>query len=229
MLYCSTIFDKISNMRKKLFYLAVVAVIFSACTEDRSIEVEKPIVIDPASELIYYWNFNTLVGTATAIAPDFTAATGIASITYDGTGVGYMDGDIGGYSINVRNNDPAESLLKVRNPSNTRKLVIDLPTLGYKKVVLQFALSRSNNGATIQNYSYTIDGTNYITTGLSKTSHNPTPDPAVDLISIDFSSIETVDNNPNFKVQIEFAGDAAANPTGNNRFDNVTLEGIPLL
>lgn len=216
-------------MKKKLICLAVVAVLITACTEDRIIESEKPIVIDPASELIYYWNFNTLVGTTTSIAPDFATTTGTAFITYDGTGDGYMDGDIGGYNINARNNNPAESLLKVRNPSNTRQLVFDLPTTGYKKVVLQFALSRSNNGATIQNYSYTIDGTNYITTGLSKTSHNPTPDPLVDLISIDFSSIETVDNNPNFKLQIEFAGDAAVNPTGNNRFDNVTLEGIPLL
>lgn len=216
-------------MKKRLLYLAIATIVLTSCTEDRAIEVNKPIVIDPASELIYYWNFNTLVGTATAVAPDFTATAGSASITYDGTGPGYMDGDIGGYSINARNNDLAESLLKVRNPSNTRKLVFGLPTSGFKKVVLQFALSRSNNGATIQNYSYTTDGTNYISTGLSKISHNPMPDPLVDLISIDFSAIDAVNNNPNFKFQIEFAGDAAANPTGNNRFDNVTLEGIPLL
>lgn len=205
-----------------------MAICMTSCTEDRTIEVNPPVIIDPTSELIYYWNFNSLVGTVTSISPDFKASPENASITYDGTGPGYMDGDTGGYSINARNNDPAENLLKVRNPSNTRTLVLSLPTSGYEKVVLQYALSRSNNGASTQNYSYTTDGSNYITTGLSKTSHNPNPDPVVDLISLDFSSIEAVNNNPNFKLKIEFTGEAAANPTGNNRFDNMTLEGVRL-
>ncbi len=216
-------------MRNKFFLLTFISICIMSCTEDRIIEANKPIVIDPASELVYYWNFNSLVGNATNIPPDFKTSSATASITYNGTGAGYMDGDTGGYTINARNNDPAENLLKVRNPSNTRNLVLSMPTTGYKKVVLQFALSRSNNGATIQNYSYTVDGVNFISTGLSKSSHNPTPDPVVELVSLDFSSIDAANNNPNFKVKIEFAGDAAANPTGNNRFDNVTIEGIPLI
>jgi hypothetical protein len=215
-------------MKKILFCLAIAAVLVTGCTQDRTIVEDKPIVIDPTSELIYYWNFNSTTGTQTSIAPDFDSSTAVASITYDGIGDGYMDGDIGGYDVNARNGDIGGNLLKVRNPSDTRELFFNIPTNGFKNMVLRFALSRSNSGATIENYSYTVDGTNYITTGLSKISHNPMPDPIVDLITLDFSSIATVNDNPNFKVKVEFAGDAAAGLTGNNRFDNVTLEGIPL-
>ena len=216
-------------MKKALLGLGIISLFLSSCTEDRTIEAEKVIIIDPSSQLIYYWNFNALSGTVTAVNPDFTSSAAQATITYDGAGAGFMDGDTGGYTINARNNDPAENLLKVRNPSNTRNLTLTLPTTGFKKVVLQFALSRSNNGATTQNYTYTTDGTNYTTVGLSKISHNPSPDPTVDLIALDFSSITNINNNPNFKLKIDFVGEAAANPTGNNRFDNITLEGIPIL
>lgn len=216
-------------MKKALLVFGILSMFLSSCTEDRSIEAEKVIIIDPSSQLIYYWNFNALSGTVTAVNPDFTSSAAQATITYDGAGVGFMDGDTGGYTINARNNDPAENLLKVRNPSNTRNLTLTLPTTGFKKVVLQFALSRSNNGATTQNYTYTTDGTNYTTVGLSKISHNPSADPTVDLIALDFSSITSINNNPNFKLKIDFVGEAAANPTGNNRFDNITLEGIPIL
>lgn len=216
-------------MKKVLLSLALIGLSFSSCTEDRTIEAEKTIVIDPASELVYYWNFNTLLGTAATVVPDYTASSATAGITYEGTGVGYMDGDVGGYTVNARNNDPAENLLKVRNPSHTRNLVLRMPTIGFKKVVLQFALSRSNNGATTQNYTYTTDGINYTTVGLGKISHNPSPDPTVDLIALDFSAITAADNNPNFSIRIDFTGDAASGASGNNRFDNITLEGIPIL
>lgn len=155
-------------MKKALFFFGILGMFLSSCTEDRTIEAEKVVIIDPTSQLIYYWNFNALSGTVTAVNPDFTSSAAQATITYDGAGAGFMDGDTGGYTINARNNDPAENLLKVRNPSNTRNLTLTLPTTGFKKVVLQFALSRSNNGATTQNYTYTTDGTNYTTVGLSK-------------------------------------------------------------
>ena len=216
-------------MKKALLVFGILGMFLSSCTEDRTIEAEKVVIIDPTSQLIYYWNFNALSGTVTAVNPDFTSSAAQATITYDGAGAGFMDGDTGGYTINARNNDPAENLLKVRNPSNTRNLTLTLPTTGFKKVVLQFALSRSNNGATTQNYTYTTDGINYTSVGLSKISHNPSADPTVDLIALDFSSITSINNNPNFKLKIDFVGEAAANPTGNNRFDNITLEGIPIL
>jgi hypothetical protein len=215
-------------MEKKLFCLSIAIIILISCTEDRSVEVNKPIVIDPKSQLIFYWDFNELVGPSTTIQPDFNASAATATIMYEGTGAGIMenDGTIG-YENNIRNNSLAGTLLKVRNPSDTRNLIFNMPTTGFKKVIVQFATARSSNtGATVQNYSYTVDGVNYIQTGLSKITHNTTPDTA-DLIVLDFSEISTVNDNANFKVKIEFAGPTISGTSGNNRFDNVTLEGIP--
>ncbi|NHM07351.1 hypothetical protein G4D82_08975 [Flavobacterium sp. CYK-4] len=199
---------------------------FISCTEDRDIPAAEIIKVNPESQLIYYWNFNNLSGTTTRIIPDYSLVATTASITYDGTGPGYMDGDTGGYLLNARNNDLGENLLKVRNPSHTRSLLLSLPTNGFQKVILQFALSRSNNGATTQNYTYTIDGLHYTNVGLNKIAHNPAADPTVDLVAIDFSNIPEVSNNPDFKFKIDFSGDAAAGASGNNRFDNITLEGL---
>ncbi len=220
-------------MKKALLCLGIISLFLSSCTEDRTIEAEKSIVIDPSSELIYYWNFNAALGDVTAVSPTFSLLENAAAqITYPGNGAGKMDIAIDGYITNTQNNDPAENLLKVRNPSHTRSLIFDLPTTGYKNLVLQFATARSNNGANTQNYTYSIDGATYTNAGLVKNTHNPGTDPTpplpnVDLVTLDFSAIAAVNNNANFKVKIEFAGDAASGETGNNRFDNVTLKGIP--
>ncbi|WP_298223858.1 hypothetical protein [Flavobacterium sp.] len=213
-------------MRKLLFCLGTALLLFSSCTEDRAIEAEQ-IIVDPSSQLVYYWNFNALpTGPLTAIAPDFPSVT-TAKIEFLGTSAGIIESDTDGYTINARNGDAALNLLKARNPSNNKSLVFTLPTTGYKKIILQFATARSpNNGATTQNYSYTTDGTNYIQTGLTKITHNTTAD-LPDLIALDFTEIPAVNNNPNFKFKIDFDGATISGTSGNNRFDNVTLEGVP--
>lgn len=217
-------------MKKSLVCLVIALLTLNSCTEDRSIEANKPLVIDPASQLIFYWNFNSLAGTLTAAQPDFDASAATATITYEGTGAGFMDNDgTTGYDLNLRKSALAGTLIKVRNPSDTRSLFFNMPTTGFKKVIVQFATARSaNTGATVQRYSYTVDGVNYIQTGLSKITHNTTPD-TPDLIVLDFSNIATVDNNANFKVKIDFDGPTVSGTSGNNRFDNVSLEGIPVL
>ena len=150
-------------MKIRVLYFSFLSMFFFSCTTDREIATEN-IIIDPNSKLIYYWNFNLDLAEVTEVTPNYSSSnTLVAKITYPGIG-GIMDIDSDGYVTNARNNDPAENLLKVRNPSNTKNLVLDLPTTGYNKIVLQFATARSNNGANIQNYTYTIDGTNYTNT-----------------------------------------------------------------
>ena len=48
------------------------------------------------------------------------------------------------------------------------------------------------------------------------------------LFTFDFSGIPAADNNPEFAVRILFGGSNAAAPTGNNRFDNIVLEGTAI-
>ena len=212
-------------MKSKYFFVSLLIAVLFSCTDDRNVKNDA-ILIDPNSVLVYYWNFNSISGTVTDVAPDYSLSPATAKITYSGSGAGYIDAFSPGYSINARNNDIDGAGLRARNPSDTRSLEMDLPTVGFNKIVVQFATARSGSGATTQNYSYTTDGSNYVNTGLSVNSFNPDSDPAAALVTLDFSAIASVNNNPNFKLKIEFSGDTASGSSGNNRFDNVTVQGV---
>jgi len=176
-----------------------------------------------AQTLLHYWNFNALPdGTSTSVAPDFSLVSGTASITYPGTGNGYMD-DVDGDILNAQNGDMAGLGLRPRNPSNTRDLLIAFPTTGHENIVVKFATTKTNQGATQQNYSYSTDGGNTFTTaGLAVTTFSPVTD-IYNLVTLNFSGIPGANNNPNFILKISFGGATAAGNSGNNRFDNITV------
>jgi hypothetical protein len=223
-------------MKKLIFLLSIFIAI--SCTKDRSYP-SNILSVSASSVLVYYWNFNSTSGTLTSINPDYSLFASNAKITYPGTGAGLMDSFSPAYTNNLRFDDLGGAGIKVRNPSNTRDLIIVMPTDNFKNIVIQFATAKSgNSGATTQNYSYTIDGTNYINTDLIKNAFNPADDPntkltgtlypvEVDKVVLDFRNIVGANNNPNFKLKISFAGSTIAGNSGNNRFDNVTLEAEP--
>ncbi len=215
-------------MKKTILFFGFLLLLSVSCTKDREIPLNT-LTIDENSVLIYYWNFNSLSGTLTSVSPDLTKIpNSTAAITYEGSGAGIMDSFSPGYDLNTQNNEVSGSGLRARNPSDTKTLLISLPTTGYKTIVVQFATAKTSSGATTQSYSYTIDGINYTTADLTTTVFNPTVDPVASLVSLDFSSITGVENNPNFKIKINFSGATASGATGNNRFDNLTVKGVPL-
>ncbi|MBC7642019.1 MAG: hypothetical protein H7174_06740 [Flavobacterium sp.] len=222
---------------KKLIYLITIFM-FVSCTKDRNYP-SNVVSISSSSVLIYYWNFNATSGTLSFINPDYSLFVSNAKITYPGTGAGYMDSFSPAYNNNLRNNDLGGAGLKVRNPSYSRALIMAMPTNNFKNIVIQFDTAKSgNSGATTQNYSYTVDGTNYIITDLIVNTFNPLDDPNVNAtgtlspvevskVALDFRNIAGANNNPNFKLKISFAGATVATTSGNNRFDNITLEAEP--
>lgn len=121
------------------------------------------VVEDPA--LIHYWHFNDLTGERLPNAdPDFSRVAG-ADIVYEGTGEGYMD------ARTHRDEDPVSDLnlqagqqpgqgavLRVRNPSANRALVIKTPASGYENIKVSFAVARTTNGATQQEFLYSSNG-----------------------------------------------------------------------
>ncbi|KAB1154939.1 hypothetical protein [Flavobacterium luteum] len=214
-------------MKIRVLYFSFLSMFFFSCTTDREIATEN-IIIDPNSQLIYYWNFNTLIGTVDKVVPDYALPALNANLTYLGDGTGYMDSFTTGYSLNIRNNETEVSGLRVRNPSDTRSLVLTVPTAGYKQIVVAFATAKTSSGATTQKYSYTLDGITYINSGLNLNTYNPNVDPLSSLVTLNFSTITGVNDNPNFKIKIDFEGVNASGLTGNNRFDNITLEGVPI-
>ena len=88
-------------------------------------------------------------------------------------------------------------------------------------MIVKFATRRSGSGAGTQVWSYSTDGSTY--TFLTNIIPN-NGDPA--LATLDFTAIPTTDNNPNFKLKVEFL-QGSGGTVGNNRFDNFTLEGNP--
>ena len=174
---------------------------------------------------LHYWNFNALPsGNLNTVAPDASLLPTGTAISYPGTGAGYMD-NVAGSVLNAQNGDAAGLGLRPRNPSNTRSLLVTAPTTGYQNIIIKFATTRTTQGASVQNYSYTLNGTDFITTGLTVTSYSPQTEPTYEVVTLDFSGITGVANNPNFALKIDFGGTTAAGSSGNNRFDNLTITG----
>ncbi len=175
-------------------------------------------------QLIHYWHFNDLpTGTLVSVPAD-SSLLGNAAITYPGSGAGYMDRVNEGTTLNAQPDTPAGYALRVRNPADSRELLLTLPTTGHEQINLSYATNRTSNGAQEQTLYY---------------RSNPSSDwleviPAIEiaetfqLVTFDFSAISAANNNPEFAVRILFGGANASGGSGNNRFDNVLLEGLPV-
>ncbi len=172
--------------------------------------------------LLHYWHFNHLTGnTVTSVAPDHTLLNG-ALAAYPGTGDGYLDSTTGS-DINACLGQEAGQCLRVRNPSDTRELLLTLTTTGYEAVQLSYAVRRTTNGAHNQTIQYRTDSV-----GDWYTLDTVTVPESYQFFRFDFSGIPAAENNPEFAVRILFSGLNAAGTSGNNRFDNITLEGLAL-
>jgi hypothetical protein len=177
------------------------------------------------SELIHYWHFNTLPdGELGPLPTDFSITQDAGLIGYEGESAGYMDGVDDG-TLNNSHLGVAGGLgLRVRNPADTRELVLNLPTTGYESVVMKYAVKRTSIGAQLQSILYRTQEDGPWTPVLEEILI--TLD--YQLVEVDFSNIDGVDNNQYFEVKIVFPHESAAAISGNNRFDNISLEGYPV-
>ncbi|MFW5831918.1 MAG: T9SS type A sorting domain-containing protein, partial [Prolixibacteraceae bacterium] len=170
-------------------------------------------------ELVHYWNFND---TQNLLSPTYSLLTakllpGLPAgeepeVTF-ATGKGFA-------AENARFADETGTHLRVNYPLQV-SLTFDVPTTGFSKIKFSYETRRSGQGAGKQIIEYSTDGTNFI-----YFSELIVQDDDPDLIVLNFSEIEAVNNNPAFKIRIRFE-QGEGGTAGNNRFDNVTLEGIP--
>lgn len=110
------------------------------------------------------------------------------------------------------------SHLRVNNPLGAQMILV-LPTVGYEDIQLEFLTRRSGQGAGIQTLSYTTNGTHW-----AELATYPVLDAVPQSQSFDFSSVAGVADNPAFAVRIAFT-QGAGGTSGNNRFDDVRLNG----
>jgi len=171
---------------------------------------------DPDLTLLHYWNFNNPDNIQTLMMP----SQGNAVLSYID---GVFDATSEGTLINAQNEDESGSALRLRNPMG--ELQISLPTTGYKDLIFKYATARTNTGAQQQHISYSTNGIDFISADISpqiiEVIQNYT------LHAVDFSSVENANNNPNFKLKINFEVNAHGN-SGSNRIDNITMEGYTL-
>ena len=172
--------------------------------------------------LVHYWNFNNSTSIATITTPSQTLGGATLNAIPGGISVIEFAGGTGQnfsvLNLNARNSDASGTHLRFNDPIGGA-LEFALPTTGYENCIVKFATRRSGSGAGTQVWSYSTDGTNYIS--FSNVIPN-NGDPA--LATLDFSGIDATDNNPNFKLKVEFQ-QGTGGTGGNNRFDNFTLEG----
>ncbi|MEJ1237802.1 CotH kinase family protein [Chryseolinea sp. T2] len=160
-----------------------------------------------------YWNFNN---PATMLVPN--AGPAGTSIMFEGPSgseaVSSTGQDFNGQ--NALNGDPAGAHLRINLPIGSR-LYFNVPTTGYSSLRFKYETRRSGSGAGRQLISYSIDGVIFV----PFTSVAP-KDGVPEIVSLDFTDISAVNNNPNFRVLIEFEAGSGGS-AGNNRFDNVTI------
>lgn len=181
----------------------------------------------PPSTLLHYWNFNN-----NATIPSITSVSQSiitnASLTHQSGGTSVID-PVGGtgqnfsvLNLNARNGDISGTHLRFNNPIGG-ELLFALPTTGYEDISVSFATRRSGSGAGTQIWSYSTDGTNFIA---KDTISVADADPVLRTLS--YLGIPGIDDNPNFRVKVSFL-QGGGGTTGNNRFDNFTIEGLSLL
>ncbi len=171
----------------------------------------------PASAaLVHYWNFNTTSALLTATQSAGGAALAVTGTHESGTGQDFA-------AANARFGDSAGAHLRVNNPLTPgTRLDIAIPTTGFSDVVANYETRRSGQGAGTQHVSYTLNGSAYF----DLTTIPVTETPAI--AELDFRSIPGASDNPNFAIRITFTQGAGGN-VGNNRFDNLTVKGLPLV
>ena len=177
-----------------------------------------------AQELIYYWNFNDNVpGTNTNWGQPISATIGNAQITFTfteaysfaGTTINGIAGEVNGGSFAPRGGNDMIN--------NGAHFTISAPTTGYQDIILSYPTRRTSTGFNAQEIQYTVNGTTWQTKELIDISGFDNNWLAGQLITVNFSGISGVDNNPDFAIRIILTG--ATSASGNNRFDNIRISG----
>src|SRR5829696_6246803 len=129
-----------------------------------------------------------------------------------------------GTTNNARQGDAAGQSLSLQggtgNANNGRNLTFNISTVGFSNIVVSFATQGTSTGFNSNQFQYSLDGISFIDFG------SPfTPTTAFGSVPLVFSlaAIVGLNNNPNAAFRIIFNG--ATSSTGNNRIDNIVVEG----
>ncbi len=169
--------------------------------------------------MMHYWNFNEV----DYLRPNYSISSGNLAISGSSTLEVTTDTGQEFNGVNARNGDGAGNHLRLNNPIGA-ELVFNLPTQNYKEITLAYEARRSGSGANRHFISYSTNGQEFISLDTLAITDKPS------VYSIYFGDIVAVDDNPLFAVKITIGHDPddEGGTAGNNRIDNVSLDGEAL-
>lgn len=175
--------------------------------------------------------YAVIPGTPQAYIDSINTATG-SNGAYD---------NVGGDTVNVRLGYPKSNALRVRNPTWSSELRIYMPTTSYSSIAVKYALQSSGSGQKVEDIAYstdsgatwknrssglTVNGSNVDTLDCTQSKYQQSGT-TFGLVAIGFGADATVNNNPKLVLRIRFHNQSSTF-TGNNRFDNLSVEGSPM-
>lgn len=206
--------------------------------------------VNAQTKLIHYWHFNNTQPLSGAGGVHFGTNKMNSDYTRPGVTTGYLRyvkvpncvkdtgyWDNGGLA-DTTNQRPGfggccpaitaatnNSYVRTRNPSDSMQFLWYIPTKNFKNIVLKWGsqASSTTSGQHRQIFDYSLDsGATFITTGLPKLFDSAGV--AWGKITLNLSAISSVNNSNKLMLRIKF-GAPNTGTSGNNRFDNITVEG----
>jgi hypothetical protein len=129
-----------------------------------------------------------------------------------------------GTTNNARLGQPAGQALSLQGGTGTanngRHITFNVSTLGFSNILVSFASQGTSTGFNSNQFQYSLDGITFVDFGLPYA-----PATTFGAVPFVFSlvAVAALNNNPNAAFRILFNG--ATTSTGNNRIDNIVVEG----
>ncbi len=169
--------------------------------------------------MLHYWNFNDgqpLDPTYTIGGAELVVAGGSQSDVTTGTGQGFS-------GVNARNADRPGAHLRINNPVGA-DMVFRLPSSGYRELTFSYEARRSGSGANRHAISYSSNGEDFLPLDTVAITDVP------QVVSICFADLPDANDNEAFAVRVTVFHDPVddGGMEGNNRIDNVVLDGESL-
>lgn len=162
------------------------------------------------------WNFNDSNLNVDHGSGTLTTTINAANVLFAaGTTTNARQGDAAGQAVSLQGG--------TSNANNGRNLTFNVSTVGFSDIVVSFATQGTSTGFNSNQFQYSLDGISFIDFAAPYV-----PATAFGSVPIVFSlaAIAGLNNNPNAAFRIVFNG--ATSSTGNNRIDNIVVEGTSI-
>lgn len=202
------------------------------------------------SKLIHFWHFNNFTGVYHnphfyPVKADYSIIdTNKATVLFgtvpgtDTTNPTYFDfvtAATADYdTVNAWFSVPGGNGIRMRNPNDSSELWFYMPTTHYKNIRLTFATIKSSigSGDSIQVYDYSIDSgitwmPSWRISGISEVLDSANSVLTYKRVTVNFTDPAAFDNNK-LVFRIRLLGKNTGT-TGNNRFDNISVEGDSII